>query len=105
MKLRGGFLGSLVSKVASKFSKGPEAKFKVCVVGGAGGIGQPLSLAMAQNPLVKELSIIDLNVAAIPPPGVAADLSHVEGPTKVTSTILELGKDKAIDKAGDALTG
>jgi malate dehydrogenase len=29
----------------------------------------------------------------------------VEGPTKVTGTVLELNVDKAIDKAGDALTG
>jgi len=100
-KLRGGFIGSLVSK----FRK-TEAKYKVCVVGGAGGIGQPLSLAMAQHPLVKELSIIDLDIAAVPVPGVAADLSHVEGATKVTSTVLSLAnKDRAIDKAADSLTG
>lgn len=105
-KLRGGFLGSLASKAAAAIGKGPEAQFKVCVVGGAGGIGQPLSLAMAQHPLVKELSIIDLDIAAVPVPGVAADLSHVEGPTKVTSTVLSLEKkEKAIDKAGDALSG
>merc|ERR1711976_988171 len=82
-----------------------EAKFKVCVVGGAGGIGQPLSLLMASCPLVKELAIIDLNVAVVPAEGVQADLSHIEGKCKVTSTVLQLNQDKAIDKAGDALTG
>merc|ERR1712070_278108 len=79
--------------------------FKVCVVGGAGGIGQPLSLLMASCPMVKELAIIDLNVAMVPAEGVQADLSHIEGKCKVTATVLTLNEDKAIDKAGDALTG
>merc|ERR1712176_1667163 len=78
---------------------------KVCVVGGAGGVGQPLSLLMASCPLVKELAIIDLNVAIVPADGVRADLSHIEGKCKVTSTVLTLNEDKAIDKAGEALTG
>merc|ERR1712003_459120 len=73
--------------------------------GGAGGIGQPLSLLMAQCPMVSELAIIDLNVAAVPAAGVEADLSHIEGKCKVTSTVLTLNEDKAVDKAGDALTG
>jgi len=83
----------------------PQGNFKVCVVGGAGGIGQPLSLLMASCPMVKELAIIDLNVAMVPAEGVQADLSHIEGKCKVTSTVLVLNEDKAIDKAGDALTG
>jgi len=86
-------------------SSQPVGQFKVCVVGGAGGIGQPLSLLMASCPMVKELAIIDLNVAAVPAEGVQADLSHIEGPCKVTSTVLTLNQDRAIDKAGDALTG
>merc|ERR1712113_1144396 len=85
--------------------KVPKGEFKVCVVGGAGGIGQPLSLLMASCPLVKELAIIDLNVAAVPAEGVQADLSHIEGQCKVTSTVLTLNQDKTIDKAGAALTG
>merc|ERR1719478_1946866 len=83
----------------------PEGNFKVCVVGGAGGIGQPLSLLMASCPMVKELAIIDLNVAMVPAEGVQADLSHIEGKCKVTSTVLTLNQDKALDKGGDALTG
>jgi malate dehydrogenase len=55
--------------------------------------------------MVKELAIIDLNVAMVPAEGVQADLSHIEGKCKVTSTVLTLNQDKAIDKAGDALTG
>jgi len=85
--------------------KTPEGNFKVCVVGGAGGIGQPLSLLMASCPLVKELSIIDLNVAMVPAEGVKADLSHIEGKCRVTATVLTLNEDKAIDKAADALRG
>jgi len=83
----------------------PKGDFKVCVVGGAGGIGQPLCLLMATNPLVKELAIIDLNIAMVPAPGVAADLSHLEGKCKVTSLTLTVNEDKAIEKAGDVLTG
>merc|ERR1711865_103948 len=47
----------------------------------------------------------DLNVAMVPAEGVAADLSHLEGKCKVTSTVLVLNEDKAIDKAGDVLQG
>jgi len=79
--------------------------FKVCVVGGAGGIGQPLALLMATNPLVSELVIIDLNIAMVPAPGVSADLSHIEGKCKVSSCTLVVNEDKAIEKAGDVLKG
>jgi len=89
----------------SRLQPVPNGGFKVCVVGGAGGIGQPLSLLMAQCPLVSELAIIDLNVAMVPAAGVQADLSHIEGKCKVTSTVLTLNQDKAVDKAGAALTG
>jgi len=87
------------------FVSAPKGDFKVCVVGGAGGIGQPLSLLMATSPLVKELVIIDLNIAMVPAGGVAADLSHLEGKCKVTPLTLTLNEDKAIDVAGDVLKG
>jgi len=64
-----------------------------------------LSLLMASCPLGRELAIIDLNVAMVPAEGVQADLSHIEGKCKVTSTVLTLNQDRAIDKAADALTG
>ena len=52
---------------------------KVCVLGAAGGIGQPLSLLLKlQLPAGSELSLYD--VAAFTP-GVAVDLSHI--PTDV----------------------
>ena len=58
--------------------KEPSKSFKVCVCGGAGGIGQPLSMLMAMDGNVGELSVFDLNVAMVPPAGVAADLNHIE---------------------------
>merc|ERR1719183_1125795 len=82
-----------------------ESNFKVCVVGGAGGIGQPLALLMAMDPRVSELVIIDLNVAMVPAGGVAADLGHLEGKCKVTALTMTVNEDKAIDKAGDVLKG
>jgi len=96
----GAFAGWFFSR-----SKEPEGDFKVCVVGGAGGIGQPLSLLMASSPLVKELVIIDLNIAMVPAEGVAADLGHLENKCKVTHLALTVNEDKAIDKAGDVLKG
>merc|ERR1719220_76736 len=60
---------------------------------------------MAQCPLVKELSIIDLNIAMVPAEGVQADLSHLEGKCKLTSLSLVLNEDRAIDKAADVLSG
>merc|ERR1719454_2379130 len=86
-------------------AKQPSGNFKVCVVGGAGGIGQPLALLMASDPMVSELGVIDLNIAMVPAEGVAADLSHIEGKCKVVSKALTVNEDKAIDKAGDVLKG
>lgn len=54
--------------------------YKVAVLGAAGGIGQPLSLLLKANPLVTELRCYDVVNA----PGVAADLSHICSPAKVT---------------------
>merc|ERR1711907_756129 len=53
---------------------------KVCVVGGAGGIGQPLSMLLSMDPAVSHVAVFDL----IGAPGVAADLSHINSPAKVT---------------------
>jgi malate dehydrogenase len=51
--------------------------YKVAVCGGAGGIGQPLSMLLAQNPRVAEVVVIDVDRAMTPAAGVAADLSHM----------------------------
>ncbi|CCG84594.1 protein of unknown function [Taphrina deformans PYCC 5710] len=53
---------------------------KAVVLGAAGGIGQPSALLLKNSPLVTELALYDV-VAA---PGVAADLSHISTPAKVT---------------------
>lgn len=53
---------------------------KVTVCGAAGGIGQPLSLLLKLNPQVSQLSLFDIVNAN----GVAADLSHICSPAKVT---------------------
>jgi len=80
------------------------AGFKVCVVGGAGGIGQPLSMLMAMDPNVSELCVYDLTIAMVPAAGVAADLSHMNHRCKVTGYAFDKD-DRAIDKAGECLTG
>lgn len=67
--------------------------YKVVVVGGAGGIGQPMSLLMTNNPLVTEMAVYDVVGA----PGVAADLSHCDGNATVTG--------HAQDDIEGALTG
>lgn len=94
------------AKAKAKAAKEPKpaGNFKVCVCGGAGGIGQPLSLLMGMDPNVKELSIFDLSVAMVPPEGVAADLSHLERKCKVTGYVMEVGKNP-IDFLEECLTG
>jgi malate dehydrogenase len=78
--------------------------FKVCVCGGAGGIGQPLSLLMAMDPKVTELSVQDIQGAMVPAAGVAADLSHLEFPSKVTGYAID-PKKPPVDQLEEALTG
>merc|ERR1712048_600830 len=84
--------------------KAPAKTFKVCVCGGAGGIGQPLSLLMATDPNVKELCVFDLSVAMVPPEGVAADLNHIEKKCAVKGYVMEVGKNP-IDVLEECLTG
>merc|ERR1740129_64502 len=103
-------MGNACSDGAAKAAKGGrpvmgrKQGFKVCVCGGAGGIGQPLSMLMSMDPNVKELAIFDLNVAMVPPAGVAADLSHLEGQVEVNGYVMEVGKDPK-DYLRECLTG
>merc|ERR1711937_955709 len=83
---------------------GKKDGFKVCVCGGSGGIGQPLSLLMSMDPNVSELSVYDLTIAMVPPAGVAADLNHIEKRAKVVGYAKSL-EERAIDKLGDCFTG
>mmetsp|Transcript_50298 Transcript_50298/g.116779 ORF Transcript_50298/g.116779 Transcript_50298/m.116779 type:complete len:310 (-) Transcript_50298:7-936(-) len=82
----------------------PAGAFKVCVCGGAGGIGQPLSMLMAMDPNVKELCVFDLDIATVPPAGVAQDLSHLERKCIVKGYVMDKDQ-KAIDNLEECLTG
>jgi len=63
-----------------------------------------LSLLMATDPNVAELCVYDLTLAMVPAEGVAADLSHINSKCKVKAYAFDKD-DKAIDKAGECLTG
>ena len=84
--------------------KKPKGNFKVCVCGGAGGIGQPLSLLMSMSDLVGELSVQDVTMAMVPAAGVAADLGHLEKNCKVSPYAID-PKLPAVDQLEDCLTG
>lgn len=92
------------AKSKAKGEPKPAGNFKVCVCGGAGGIGQPLSLLMGMDANVKELCIFDLNIAAVPPQGVAADLGHLERKSTVKGYVGEVGKTPS-DFLEECLTG
>lgn len=81
-----------------------DKKFKVVVCGGAGGIGQPLSLLMAMHPAVSELAVQDVTMAMVPPAGVAADLGHLEKPCKVVGHAVDPSQP-AIDQLEACFTG
>jgi len=68
---------------AKQFSTSSQNNAKVAVMGASGGIGQPLSLLLKQSPLVTQLSLYDI----VHTPGVAADLSHINTPAKVTGFV------------------
>lgn len=61
------------------FSTTTARNTKVAVLGAGGGIGQPLSLLLKNDPLVTSLSLYDIRGA----PGVAADVSHVDTASEV----------------------
>lgn len=54
---------------------------RVTIVGAAGGIGQSLSLLIKLNPNVTELRLVDVSPLVR---GVAADLSHIPTPAKIS---------------------
>jgi len=82
---------------ARLLSTSAPAASKVAVLGGSGGIGQPLSMLMklSHRPAhVSELAVYDVAHA----PGVAADLSHIDTDCKVTGY-------NGLGELGDALKG
>jgi malate dehydrogenase len=56
------------------------------------------------DPRVGELCVFDLNVAMVPPAGVAADLGHIEKKADVKGYVMEVGKNP-IDHLEECLTG
>lgn len=71
-----------------------QNNYKVTVCGASGGIGQPLSLLLKQNPLVTDLALYDI----VHTPGVAADLSHIDTKSKTVGFM-------GADQLGDSLKG
>ncbi|EDV92933.1 malate dehydrogenase, mitochondrial [Drosophila grimshawi] len=76
------------------FSVSQQNNYKVTVCGASGGIGQPLSLLLKQNPLVTDLALYDI----VHTPGVAADLSHIDTQSKTVGFM-------GADQMGDSLKG
>eukprot|EP01062_Namystynia_karyoxenos_P072472 TRINITY_DN6866_c0_g2_i1.p1 TRINITY_DN6866_c0_g2~~TRINITY_DN6866_c0_g2_i1.p1 ORF type:complete len:339 (+),score=103.37 TRINITY_DN6866_c0_g2_i1:86-1102(+) len=60
--------------------RGARRNYRIAVLGAAGGIGQPLALLLKRNPMVTDLTLYDI----VNTPGVAADLSHICSPARVT---------------------
>jgi len=77
-------------------SAAAQKRFKVSVVGAAGGIGQPLSLLLKQSDCVSELSLYD--VAPVTK-GVGVDLSHIPTPARIR------GGYSGPEQLSDALAG
>lgn len=65
-----------------QFSSSASRQTKVAVLGAGGGIGQPLSLLLKNDPLVSSLSLYDIRGA----PGVAADVSHIDTASEVRNS-------------------
>lgn len=81
---------------ARSFSSTGVANTKVCVVGGGGGIGQPLSLLLKLDQNVSHVSVFDMVGA----PGVGADLSHIDTPASASGHGMSLAQftgDNKID--------
>lgn len=82
--------------LARGFSTSAASHKAVAVLGASGGIGQPLSLLLKENPLVTSLRLYDLRLA----PGVAADIGHVNTPAVSSGYGPENGGlEKALDGA------
>merc|ERR1739848_91268 len=57
------------------------------------------------DPNVKELSVFDLNIAMVPPAGVAADLSHLDKKSEVKGYVAEVGKPAVTELDAECLKG
>ncbi|PWN19808.1 putative MDH1-malate dehydrogenase precursor, mitochondrial [Microstroma glucosiphilum] len=79
---------------ARLFSSSAASNRAVAVLGASGGIGQPLSLLLKNDPLVTQLRLFDVRLA----PGVAADIGHVNTPA-VTTGYSPDGPEGGLEKA------
>jgi len=57
------------------FATSGQNNVRVAVLGGGGGIGQPLALLLKHSPMISQLAVYDVAPFT---PGVAKDLSHIE---------------------------
>jgi len=73
---------TVAAKGLRTFATSGQNNVKVAVLGGGGGIGQPLALLLKHSPLITQLAVYD--VASFTP-GVAKDLSHIETIAQVSS--------------------
>merc|ERR1712029_1211415 len=73
----------LAQPAVRSFSTSSCNNVSVAVMGAAGGIGQPLSMLLKLNPAVTKLALYDI----VATPGVAADLSHIETPGRVSGFV------------------
>ncbi|CAO1623380.1 unnamed protein product [Parajaminaea phylloscopi] len=76
------------------FSTTAASNKNVAVLGASGGIGQPLSLLLKNDPLVTQLRLYDVRLA----PGVAADIGHINTPA-VTTGYSPDGAEGGLEKA------
>jgi len=72
---------------------------KAVVAGASGGIGQPLSLLLKTSHLIDELALYDV----VNTPGVAADLSHISSPAKITGYLPKDDGAKAAFRDADII--
>ena len=96
---------SIATKMSkASFSSTSAASKKVAVLGAAGGIGQPLSMLLKLSPHVDQLACYDVSPATA---GVAADLSHIPTPAKITGDLPSAGSwpPKGNEGIANALTG
>jgi len=78
-----------------RFVSSSSGGIKVVLIGAAGGIGQPLGLLLKKNAGISQLALYDL----VGVKGVAADLSHIDTPAKVTG---HLGGEELVEALNGA---
>lgn len=99
-----GFQARLQGPRLQPVPKTPKQGFKVCIVGGAGSLGQPLCMLAALDPLVWELSVYDRTITLVPPEAIGCDLDHIERKCRVKAYSLP-SIEKEVDHLEECLQG